>query len=75
MTTSETNTDIYFLLGIIALFFLALIIIAIASFINDFSRELKFLNVEIDRNVGEERKYWIKERRRLWLSLLPFFKY
>ena len=44
-------------------------------FINDFSVELRYLNMEIGRTEGAERRYWICKRRRLWLSLIPFVKY
>ncbi len=37
-----------------------------------FFRELQYLNMEISRTTGSEREYWLKERRRLWLSLIPF---
>lgn len=41
----------------------------------DFLRTLKNLKCEIGRTKGEERKYWIREKRRLWLSILPFVRY
>ncbi len=47
----------------------------IGMFINDFSRELHMLNMEISRTSGEERRYWKRRRRRLWLSIIPFIKY
>ena len=34
-----------------------------------FKRELRYLNMEIRRTRGSERKYWKKKKRRLWLSL------
>lgn len=45
------------------------------SFLIDFLLELRYLNKEIACTHGEERAYWIRQRRRLWLSLLPFIKY
>jgi MFS family permease len=63
------------LVGIVAVFFLGLIIVGLTSFINDFSLELKYLNTEIGRTEGAERRYYIRQRRKLWLSLLPFVKY
>lgn len=39
-----------------------------------FSQQLRYLNREIRRTHGEERKLWKRRRRRLWLSLLPFFR-
>lgn len=40
-----------------------------------FRRELRYLNMEIHRNYGPERTHWEKRKKRLWLSLLPFFHY
>ena len=40
-----------------------------------FTRELRRLNNEIGRTYGMERKYWVRRKRRLWLSLLPFVEY
>lgn len=39
-----------------------------------FSHQLRYLNKEIRRTRGAERKLWKRRRRRLWLSLLPFFR-
>ena len=30
---------------------------------------------EIGRTTGAERRHWIRQKRRLWLSLIPFVKY
>ena len=60
---------------IAALLFLLLSLIGFLSFSQDFSRELRFLNTEIGRSAGEDRRRWLRRRRRLWLSLLPFVKY
>lgn len=65
----------YFLiLLILALFILVLIVIAFMDFINEFTRELKYINMEIKRTEGETKQFWIRKRRLLWLSLIPFFK-
>ena len=63
------------LVVIVAGFFLLLILVGLVSFINDFSSELRYLNNEIRRTTGAERRHWIRQRRRLWLSLIPFVKY
>ena len=75
MYESSSNTDLYFLIGITAFLFLALFIIVSVTFYHQFSKELKYLKNEIRRTEGVERRYWIKRKRRLWLSLLPFVKY
>lgn len=73
----ESNLDagLWLLVGIVAIFFLILLMFGLVTFINDFSSELRYLNNEIGRTIGEERKHWIRQRRRLWLSLIPFVRY
>lgn len=73
--TNASDVAFYCLTGLVAIFFLILIIAATASFAEQFSRELRRLNIEINRTTGFERSYWMRKRRRLWLSLLPFVKY
>ncbi len=46
-----------------------------ARWLLDFQTELKYLGCEIQRTEEREKKYWIRKRRKLWLSLLPFVKY
>ena len=72
---NNPDTELYWLIGIVAAFFLFLLLFGLVSFFNDFSQELKYINCEIQRNTGAERRYWIRKRRRLWLSLIPFVKY
>ena len=71
------NNDILIVLFIVilaAIVILALMIGMVSS-MNSFSRELRYLNREIKRSYGRERKVWLRRRRRLGLSLLPFVKY
>lgn len=73
---NETNDQVLtFLIIIIGGFFAILIIFGLAMFFSDFSRELKSVNMEIQRTSGGERHYWKRQRRRLWLSLIPFVPY
>lgn len=72
---NENDSALYLLVGLIAFGFLILLLFGFAQFLNDFSQELKYLNNEIGRTSGEERRYWIRRRRQLWLSLIPFVKY
>lgn len=37
--------------------------------------ELDYIRTEIKRTKGESRKHWVRQKRRLLLSVLPFFKY
>ena len=75
MPQNNTDTEFWVLIGIVALPLLIGLLIGLSLFINDFSRELTFLNNEIGRTTGAERQYWIRQKRRLWLSLIPFVKY
>ena len=72
---NNPDTELYWLIGIVAVFFLILLLFGLVSFINDFSQELRYLNNEIGRTTGGERRYWKRQKRRLWLSLIPFVKY
>lgn len=56
----------------------ALGVITVAIFLpgwQDFNRELRYIKTEIGRTEGREQAHWKKKKRRLWLSLLPFFRY
>ena len=50
------------------------IICYFVKYICDFKDELGFINTEIYRTVGDERRYWQKEKKKLWLSLIPFYR-
>lgn len=75
MPKNNPDIELYWLIGIIAAFFLFLLVIGLVFFFNDFLQELKYINCEIRRTDGSERRYWISKRRKLWLSLIPFVKY
>lgn len=72
---NNLDAELYSLIIIIAAFFLIVLLFGLAQFINDFSHELRYLNNEIERTTGAERRHYIRQRRRLWLSLIPFVKY
>ena len=75
MTGINQNNEFTWLIGIVVIFFLPFLLIVLAALINSFFRELKYINSEIERTTGSERKYWLRKRRRLWLSLFFFSKY
>ena len=75
MPENNPDTGLYWLVGIVAVFFFIFLLFGLVSFINDFSSELRYLNNEIRRTDGAERRHYIRQRRRLWLSLIPFVKY
>lgn len=57
---------------------LLLLIFVVAVFIpwlQDFRRELRYLNSEIGRTEGREQLHWIKRKKKLIRSILPFCRY
>ena len=62
------------LLAFVIVFFAVLILVVLSVKINEFRHELDYLNCEIGRTEGAEREHWKREKRRLWLSLLPFYR-
>lgn len=62
------------LLVILILIFATLFIALLVSKLSKFKHDLDIYNMEISRTTGAERQHWKRERRRLWLSLLPFFR-
>jgi hypothetical protein len=71
MTNNKTDILLCILIGISLIIILGILIV----FLKDFLQELRYLNKEIQCNHGAERTRWIRERRRLWLSLLPFIQH
>lgn len=61
--------------GIVLIFLIVIVSTHLILNIKNFLDELKFLNMEIHRTSGEERNNWIKRRRCLFLSLIPFIRY
>lgn len=62
------------MLGILAVLLLVLALTWLILKAKGFKDELDYLNMEVNRTEGEERRRWIRRRRRLWLSLIPFVK-
>ena len=70
---AQTNGILLFLGGTIVLF---VGVVWFSSFLNKFQRELRHLNSRIEQSINErERMHYVRRRRRLWLSILPFVKY
>ena len=70
----EIDPVINILLVVVIAFFAIVFFIGLIMKINDFTNELNYINREIGRTTGEEQRYWKREKRRLWLSLLPFYR-
>ena len=63
------------ILWILALLALPIFVVLVSIRMDGFIRELRYLNTEIARTSGEQRQHWLRLRRRLWLSLIPFVRY
>ena len=72
---NEIDAFLGLLAGLTAACIVLLLLIGLVLRYGSFTRELRRLNNEIGRTYGEERKRWLRRRRRLWLSLLPFVRY
>ena len=70
----ELDTFTNVLLAIVIAFFAVVLLVGLTIKINDFRRNLDYLNREIARTEGAEHEHWKREKRRLWLSLLPFYR-
>ena len=69
------NSTSWAAIGLLGLILAAVFILFTVIWLHDFRFELRNINDEINRNEGEERKYWIARRRSLWLSLIPFVRW
>lgn len=71
------NDQTFIVFLVIGIGMLAVVLfVALAVWLPKFQRELKHVNRRIQNAQSErERQHYIKRRRRLWLSLLPFVKY
>ncbi len=59
---------IWILVGVVAL----VLAVAMIKHISNFLVELRYINHEIQRTYGADRRYYLHRRRRLWLSVLLF---
>lgn len=51
------------------------ILAAFAKWLLLFNEELEYLKNQIQKTEGREKRYWIRKRRRLWMSIFPFVRY
>ena len=54
-------------------FIVFLILARLFLFFRSFGKELRYINAELKRSGDSERPRWIRARKRLWLSLIPFY--
>ena len=72
----QNENAIWLLLFLAAVIVLFIWVIWFASFLNKFQRELRHINSRIEQSISErERMHYIRRRRRLLLSLIPFVPY
>lgn len=60
---------------VIGVLILILAVARLAVFLQWFHRELRYVEKEIARTTGDEKKHWLKRKKRLWRSLIPFVRY
>lgn len=70
----ELPLSLVIILAILAILAVFIIVFLIAKQIYEFNRELDYLDSEIERTEGKEQQKWIERRKRLWMSIIPFFK-
>ena len=58
-----------------ALLLLIFVVAVLIPWLQDFRRELRYLNSEIGRTEGREQLHWIKRKKKLLRSILPFCRY
>ncbi len=69
------NSAAWAAIGLLGLILGVVFIVFAVIWLQEFRFELRNINDEINRNEGQERKYWIARKRHLWLSLIPFVRW
>ena len=69
----DLGTVTLILMGCFVLLFLGGLLVLLVQKYNHFRQELDYVNSEIRRTDGKQKKYWLKKRRRLWLDWIPFY--
>ena len=65
----EEIRSLFVIIAFIALGMLAVWLITRLVIIG---KEGRVINMELGRTAGAEHRHWQREKRRLWLTLLPF---
>ena len=69
------NSAVLAAIGLLGLILGVVFIVFAVIWLQEFRFALRNINDEINRNEGQERKYWIARKLRLWLSLIPFIRW
>ena len=64
----------YTLIGLSVLL-LVFVLVNRLTWLQDFFKELHYLESEIDRTSGSEREQWKHRKKRHMKSLIPFYRY
>ena len=60
------------LLLVIVCVFACLLLAWFVRKLNIFLNDLRYVNMEIGRNEGEDKEFWIRKKKHLWKVFLPF---
>ena len=71
---SEIDSVTMAMVAVLVLLLAGMLLTMLVQKLSRFSRDLRYINMEIERSTGAEREYWQQEKRRLWLSWLPFYR-
>ena len=75
MTNPNSENLLLIAVIIIGIAVLFIAIVEGVVLLQRFTRDLTRINREISRSTDDDKYYWLKKRRRLWLSLIPFVPY
>ena len=75
MITEGMGVGFCLIVGAVVALIALLLIHSIIILAHGFTKELKYINMEIQRTEGAEQRYWKRKKRKLWLSLIPFTRY
>ena len=77
LALSFKNSETVLGVLLIALMFVVIALAVASPYISWFRQELKYINIEIERNKENQREQarWKRRKKRLLLSLIPGFKY
>jgi len=77
LALSFKNSETVLGVLLIALMFVVIALAVASPYIHWFRQELKYINIEIERNKENQREQarWKRRKKRLLMSLLPGFKY
>lgn len=65
--------DDVMIVGLVLVIALPIICYFVINICN-FKDELDYINMEIYSTAGDERRYWQNEKKKLWLSLILFYR-